>query len=235
MYAYADSLSFTLSVMQVTTVVNGASWQTGPVAGGEFVTLGGSGLGPVEGAAGMQKGLGGTRVFFNGVEAWLTYASDGQVNAIAPYAVSGKADVTVQYNGKTSDAYPLAVTDSTPGIFTSQYGGGPAVAVNTDYTFNSQANAVARGGVISFWGTGQGAVTPVGQDGETISGYKNLVLTPKVTIGGVNAQIQFAGLVYTGVLQVNAIIPDNAPTGQVEVVLTIGSNSSRKGVMIFVK
>ncbi len=234
-YAYADNLSFTLSVMQVTTVVNGASWQQGAVAGGEFVTLGGSGLGPAAGAAGMQKGLGGTSVFFNGVEAWLTYASDGQVNAIVPYGVTGKADATVKYNGKTSDPYALTVTDSSPGIFTSQYGGGPAVSVNTDYTFNSAANPVARGGVISFWGTGQGAVTPAGQDGEVVSGYKNLVLTPKVTIGGVDAQIQFVGLTYTGVIQVNAFVPDSAPTGQAEVVLTIGNAASRKGVTIWVK
>jgi len=36
-YAYADSLSFTLNVMQVTAVVNAASSQAGPVAGGQFV------------------------------------------------------------------------------------------------------------------------------------------------------------------------------------------------------
>jgi uncharacterized protein (TIGR03437 family) len=94
---------------------------------------------------------------------------------------------------------------------------------------------VARGGVISFWGTGQGAVTPAGQDGEVVSGYKNLVLTPKVTIGGVNAQVQFAGLTYTGVIQVNAFVPDTVPAGQAEVVLTIGNTASRKGVTIWVK
>jgi uncharacterized protein (TIGR03437 family) len=37
------------------------------------------------------------------------------------------------------------------------------------------------------------------------------------------------------VIQVNAFVPDNAPTGQVEVVLTIGSANSRKGVTIWVK
>jgi uncharacterized protein (TIGR03437 family) len=233
--AYADNLSFTLSVMQVTTVVNAASWQTGPVAAGEFVTLGGSGLGPAPYVTGWQKGLGGTHVFFNGIEAWMTLASDGQVNAVVPYGVAGKADVTVQYNGKTSDPYPLAVTDSSPGIFTSQYGGGPAAAVNPDGSYNSPSNPIARGAAISFWGTGQGLVTPGGQDGEVISGYKTLTLTPKVTIGGVNADLPFAGLTYTGVIQVNATVPTNAPTGNAEVILTIGNTSSRKGVTIAVK
>jgi uncharacterized protein (TIGR03437 family) len=235
LYAYADSLVFTLNVMQVTAVVNAASWLSGPVAGGEFVTLAGSGLGPAAGASGMQKGLGGSRVFFNGIEAFLTYASDGQVNAIVPYAVGARADVTVQYNGKTSDVFPLTVADSSPGIFTSQYGAGPAVAVNDGISFNSAANPVARNGMISFWATGQGAVSPAGQDGESITGWKDLTLSRKVTVGGVDAQVQFIGLIYTGEIQVNAIVPANAPTGDAEVVLTIGNAASRKGVTISVK
>ena len=123
-YAYADNLSFTLNVMQVTAVVNAASSQAGPVAGGQFVTLYGSGLGPTAYATGWQKGLGGTKVFFNGIEAWMTLTSDGQINVVVPYGVTGKADVTVQFNGKTSDPFPLAVTDSAPGIFTWDTGPG---------------------------------------------------------------------------------------------------------------
>jgi len=37
------------------------------------------------------------------------------------------------------------------------------------------------------------------------------------------------------VIQVNAFVPDNVPTGQAEVVLTIGNAVSRKGVTIWVK
>jgi uncharacterized protein (TIGR03437 family) len=66
---------------------------------------------------GLQKGLGGTKVFFNGIEAWMTLASDGQINVVVPYGVSGKADVTVQFNGKTSDPFPLAVGEGS-GPFT---------------------------------------------------------------------------------------------------------------------
>ena len=47
---------------------------------------------------------------------------------------------------------------------------------------------MARGGAIAFWATGQGPVTPGGQDGEAISGWKALMLPSKVTIGGVDAQ-----------------------------------------------
>ena len=130
----------------------------------------------------------------------------------------------------------MQVIESSPGLFTTQYGGGPAVAMNNGVSFNSAANPIARGGVVSFWGTGQGAVSPPGQDGEAISGWKSLSLNPKVSIGGVDAQLQFIGLTYTGIIQVNAFVPGNAPTGDnVEVILTIGNASSRKGVTISVK
>jgi len=221
---------------RITYVVNAASWLPGPVAPGQFVTLGGSGLGPATGVTGAQKGLGGSHVFFDGVEAYVAYASDSQINAIAPYGITTRTTIIVQYDGKTSDSFLVQVIESSPGLFTTQYGGGPAVAVNNGGDFNSTANPVARGEVVSLWGTGQGAVSPAGQDGETISGWKTLKLSPKVSIGGVDAQLQFIGLTYTGIIQVNAWVPGNAPAGDnVEVILTIGNSSSRKGVTISVK
>ena len=235
-YAYVDSLSFALSVMQVTAVVNAASSQSGAVAGGQFVSLYGSGLGPTPYATGWQKGLGGSKVFFNGIEAWMTLASDGQINVVVPYGVTGKADVTVQFNAKTSDPFPLAVTDSSPGIFTWDTGPGPAVIVaNGGASVNPRTNPIARGSVVAFWATGQGAVSPGGQDGEAISGSKSLMLPYKVTIGGVDAPVQFIGLLYTGVIQINATVPASAPAGDVELILTIGNTSSRKGVTVTVQ
>jgi uncharacterized protein (TIGR03437 family) len=107
--------------------------------------------------------------------------------------------------------------------------------VNNDYTFNSSKNAVARGGWVEFWATGQGLVEPAGQDGEPISGWKNLKLPVKVTIGGVDAKVLWSGLIYTGEIQVNVEVPSNAPTGDAELILTVGTASSRKGVTVAVK
>ena len=237
--AYADSVLFQLDSIQVTGVTNAATSQSGPAAPGEFVSIYGSSLGPgtYQVAAGSQKGLGGTRVTFNGIEAFLTFTSANQVNALVPYGITGKADVVVLYNGKTSDAFPLALTDSSPGIFTRQYGTGQAWAVNDDrVTFNSSAAPVSRGGWITFWATGQGQVSPQGQDGEILSGLKNVVLPVKVNIGGIDAtMVAPAVLIYTGEIQVSVWIPSNSPAGDVPLVLTIGNTSSRKDVTIAVK
>lgn len=179
--AYADNIAFTLDVLQVTTVVNGGSWQTGAIAPGEFVTIGGSGLGPATPAIskGVEKNLSGTRVFFNNIEAFLTYTSSNQVNALAPYGLAAPVDLTVQYGGRTSDPFPLQLATSSPGIFTQNYGAGQAWAVNNDGSFNAKDKPVARGGWIEFWATGQGTVDPAGQDGEGISGFKNLTQAVK--------------------------------------------------------
>src|SRR5450432_1979902 len=200
MAAYADNISLVLEAMQVTAVVNAASSQAGAVAPGEFVSIYGSSMGPSSAAIskGVEKGLGSVRVTFNGVEAFQTYASAGQINAVVPYGLTAKADVTVQYGARTSDVFPLALADSAPGIFTQQNGPGQAWAVNNDAQFNGKASPVSRGGWVEFWVTGQGLVDPTGQDGEPISGYKNLKLPVKVTIGGVDAPLLWAGLIYTG-------------------------------------
>jgi uncharacterized protein (TIGR03437 family) len=79
-------------------------------------------------------------------------------------------------------------------------------------------------------------VDPAGQDGETIVGYKNVRLPVKVTIGGVDVPlIGGAALIYTGEIQVSASVPNNVPTGNVPLVLTIGTSTSRSDVTVAVK
>lgn len=235
--AYADDLQFQLDSLQITGVTNAASSLTGAVAPGEFVSIYGSSLGPAKYAVavGSQKGLSQAKVTFNGIEAFLTLASATQINALVPYGVGSKADMVVQYNGLTSDLFPLAVTDAAPGIFTQAYGPGQIWAVNNDGSFNAANNPVARGGYVSIWATGQGQVNPPGVDGEIITSPKNVQAPVTATVGGMTAQV-LAVLIYTGEIQANVVIPAGAPTGSaVPLVLTIGTGSSRKDATIAIK
>jgi uncharacterized protein (TIGR03437 family) len=218
-------------------VVNAASFVSGAVAPGEFVSIVGTNLGPVTAvtAIGSQKGLGGTTVTFDGIEAFLTYSSATQVNGLVPYGVKGKADAQVQFHGAASDVFPLGVEDSAPGIFTQNYGPGQAWALNDDSTFNSSTNRVARDGWIVFWATGQGLVSPAGEDGETLATPKNVNLPVSVSIGGVEAPLLYALVVYTGEIQVAARVPGGVQAGDVPLVLTIGNANSRGDVTIAVK
>ncbi len=233
----ADLVAGQAVQIEITKVLNAASSQEGAVAPGEFVSIYGSQLGPAKGisSASLEKGLGGVKVTFGGIEAYLTYASGGQVNALVPYSVVDKADAVVEFGGLKSAAFPLQVAESFPAIFTKQYGAGPAWVANQDNTFNSESNPAAKGSYVAFWATGQGLVDPAGQDGEAIASPKKLRLSVKVSIGGVEVTPNFAGLIFTGVMQVNLQIPDSTPSGNVELLLTIGSATSRKGVTIAVK
>jgi uncharacterized protein (TIGR03437 family) len=248
--AYADSITFQLDSIYITHVYNAAGFTEGAVAPGEFVAIMGQSLGtaPYALAAGSVKDFSGTSVTFNGIEAFLTYTSPTQVNAIVPYGVGPKADVVVSYSGRTSDAFPVATTDSAPGIFAQAFPG-QIWAVNNDYTYNAatagpcafnpavNCGPVARnGGWISLWATGQGLVNPAGVDGEPITTPKNINLPVKVTIGGIDANlIGSAVLTYTGEIQVNVWVPSAAPAGNVPITLTIGNAKSRGDATIAIK
>lgn len=239
--SFADSISLVLTIpATVSGVFNAASSQSGAVSPGEYVSIYGSSLGPATGLLSdtMLKGLNGVKVTFSGIEAFLTYVSAIQVNALVPYGVSGNADVVVSYGGMNSAKFGLSVTDSAPGIFTQQYGGGPAWVVNQDQTWNSDQNAASRGSTVAFFATGQGLVDPAGTDGETIASpnFPKPKLPVKVLFGSVQADDPvFDALIYTGVLQVNVRIPDNAPTGKISLQLKIGNATSRQDVTVVVK
>jgi len=162
---------------------------------------------------------------------------------LAPFGISGlqSATIQVEYNGVLGNTVSVPVVGSSPGIFTQFYGPGQAWTVNQDWTFNSASNPAARGTYVSFWLTGQGLVNATVADGTQPPGptYPIPMLPVSVKLGGVAvpaANIAFNGLVYCGEVQVNLLVPANAPTGDaVPVVVTIGAASSRSDASIAIK
>ena len=230
--------------ISVGNVFNAATFQTGGIAPNEFITIKGSGLGPATGvASSMTTLLAGTSVYISGTEAFLTYAQDGQVNALVPFGVFGSQGATIQvgFNGVKGNSVSLPVVGSSPGIFTENYGPGQAWIVNQDQTFNSSSNPAARNTYIEFWLTGQGAVNATLQDGTQPTGppFPTPVLPVSVTLGGIQvpvANVAFDGLVYSGEVQINLLIPANAPTGSaVPLVVTIGGASSRSDATVAIQ
>ena len=209
------------------------------------ITLKGTGLGPATGvsAPGMAMQLGGSSVSVGGTAAYLTYAQDGQINVLVPFRVSGLSNTTIQvtYSGVVGNSVTVPVVASSPGIFTQQYGPGQAWVVNQDSTFNSASNAAPRGTYVAFWATGQGLVNTTLADGTQPTGppYPTPMLPVSVALGGVTvpaANIAFDGLIYRGEVQINVLIPANAPTGSaVPLVVTIGGASSRTEATIAIQ
>ncbi len=236
------------------SVANAADYATGAVSPGEIVGLFGSNIGPAT-PAGLQvssdgqsisKTLAGVQVMFDSVAAALIYVSAGQVNAVVPYEVAnnsnGQTVVEVIYQGTPSNTVTLPVVPSTPAIFTLDSSGqGAGAILNQDLTVNGLNNRAAPGSVVAIYATGGGATSPASADASIISpaAPPKLLLPVSVTIGGQNAQVQYAGATpdtVAGLTQINAVVPAGVTPGpSVPVVVTIGTVTSPAGVTLAVQ
>lgn len=237
---------------QIFSVPSGMSFLDSPIPPGMIFSIFGSDIGPsvpvnlvVQPDGTISQSLGGVQVLVNGIPCPLIYVSSTQINAIAPYALYTKntANIAVQYLGVLSDEVPVIVTPSMPGLFSyPPTGSGPGAILNQDMSVNTHANPAARGSIISLFGGGDGQSAPQGIDGlvnsNQIGELPQPLLPVTVTIGGVSANVQYAGAAPTlvsGVIQVNVQIPAFLSSGDLPVVLTVGGVSSQSGLTVSVK
>jgi uncharacterized protein (TIGR03437 family) len=230
-------------------VLSSASQRPGPISPGEIITIFGIGVGGtptglhVDPSGKVASTLNGTQVTINDVAAPMVYASQSQLNAIVPYetGASGVARVRVKYLGQVSGAWDVPVAPSAAGIFTiGSTGVGQGAVLNQDSSVNGATNPAARGSVIQIFATGEGPTSPAGQTGSVTGSTGGApVSNVAVTIGGIDAVVQFAGAApqaVAGLFQVNAVVPQGVPSGvAVPLVLSVGGVPSQAGVTIAVQ
>jgi uncharacterized protein (TIGR03437 family) len=212
--------------------VNAASFDRyKPLAPGMIFSLFGSNLAEGRNLASqipLPRSLGNIKATLGGYEAPLFYADGGQVNAQVPFELTpGVATLVV--TGKDAAGAPGSVTivNAQPGVFTvSQSGTGQGVVLDGLNNLVDSSHAVKAGEALVIYATGLGATSPpvaTGQSAPTVPPLA-LVTTPvKVTIGGVEAAVEFAGLApgFVGLYQVNARVPAGVMAGNaVPLVLT---------------
>ena len=203
----------------------------------------------------MATTLGGVQVLFNGTHAPLTYLSASQINAVVPYNVAGFAlpFVQVRYQGQSSNSFNIHTTSTAPGIFTQTgTGTGAGAILNADNSTNGPNNPAAKGSVVVIYMTGEGATNPPGVTGKvncpsgsacTVAQLPVPLLKVSVTlIDSANnrypADFIYAGAApgfVSGVMQVNAVIPPNVPSGNLQLIVAVGANTSQSGVTVSVK
>jgi len=226
-------------------IVNAASYASvngagSPVAPGTLVAIFTSSLMTQAASfstATLPPMLSSVGVTFNGIPAPMVQVVPSGaypfVSAQVPFEVlaAGQNSATVQavitVNGIASAPVPAQIIASQPGIFTLTANGlGQAVLVNlADYTIaaptgtSGGSHPIPRGQEGFFYVTGLGAMTPGVADGSgscpASNGLCNANAMPTVSVGGVPAQVLFAGQApgFPGVSQININIPSNAPTG----------------------
>ncbi|HEY4363852.1 MAG TPA: protease pro-enzyme activation domain-containing protein [Bryobacteraceae bacterium] len=211
----------------VTGVANAASFQTIFAPGMQMAVFGSEFISEAPQAASAVPLLTYMDHFYatiNNVPVPLYYVSPGQVNVQIPYETQpGPATLlVVSADGFKSSTYHFGVSSSAPGIFAD--GNGFTVPFRTG----------TRGQTLILFITGEGQVSPALATGESPPATTPVFQLPrprlsaKMTIGGVDAPIQFIGIPsgLVGVTQVNFQIPPDAPLGDQPVIVTIGTVDS---------
>ena len=221
-------------------IVHGASFQQGPVAPGEIVTIFGAGMGPstlVQPGAAQQgfvdSCLAQSTFLFDGVPAPVLYTSATQAAVIVPYSVAGKTSVQVQadYLGRRSTAIAVPVTAASPALFTYNNRG---LFLTPSFQIITADQPAHRGDIVIFYASGEGVTDTPGIDGELVVDLHR-ARAASVIVSGAAAELLYAGSApgfVAGLLQVNIKIPDAAPLGDASVVLKVGSASSPAGITI---
>ncbi|PYT21883.1 MAG: hypothetical protein DMG57_37285 [Acidobacteria bacterium] len=222
----------------INAVTNAASYATDALSPGSLITLFGTDLAPVTArarATPLPLSIADVSVTVNGLAAPLLYLSPLQINAQVPFAVSpGPTKIVVRVNGTLSAPLDISVRQAAPGIFTDL--DGQAAALNRDNSRNSPQNPAAVGSVVSLYFTGQGPLAVPVDDGAPapIGPVIHAMLEASATVGGVPAEIQFAGLApgCAGLAQMNLKVPP-LPAGIYPVIVKMGgvaSNAARLSV-----
>ncbi|MBC8165846.1 MAG: hypothetical protein H7Y20_08245 [Bryobacteraceae bacterium] len=176
-----------------------------------------------------------TRVTLGGRDLPLGFASNGQLNAQVPYDLPANTvhQLLVFRPDATSGAEEITIAPSQPAVFTVNEQGTGQARVNNAATnvAADMAHPVRAGDVIVIYCTGLGRVDPAVPEGSAApSNPASQAINPvTVTIGGVEAKVNFAGLApgFVGVSQVNAIVPAGTQLGsEVPLILTVGGQVS---------
>ncbi len=228
------------------SIVHGATFQEGPVAAGEMISILGVGLGPEPGISAkltpegtLQTDVAGTQVLFDGHPAPLFYVHDQQVNAQVPYEVYGRfqTELSVVVKGAVVATATIPVNSAVPGLLTANKGIGQAIALNQDGTANSFENPAVRGSVLVLYGTGDGEMTSESKTGKpaVAAPFRSPV---SVLIHGKPVDVLYAGSApsLVGLMQINVGIPANFPhAGILDIVVSIGGEVTQKGVTVVIR
>jgi uncharacterized protein (TIGR03118 family) len=236
----------------ITAVANAASWQTGAIAPGEIIVIGGQTVGTVPIAAATIPATGsigttlsGVTVTINNISAPIIYTSGSETSvqvpdSLIPSPFSPTASVVVQTPGQTSPPFLVALAQAAPGLFAANASGaGPLAALNQNGTVNTATNQATANSTITVFATGEGYTVPPSGDGAITTGTALAPSMPvTMTIGGLPAPVVTVGTpvgTLSGIMAVTATVPSGLTAGAVPVVLTVGTVSTTQKVTIAVK
>lgn len=185
--------------------------------------------------------LDGTSVTINGQNAFVFYISSTQINVLAPPNLGpGPAQVQVTLSGVSSAPFTVQAQQLSASFFV--FSGFPYVlATHADGSLIGPATLVP------------GSTTPA-KPGETVVAYANgfgptsvaviagslnqsgvLNPLPMIQVGGITANVRFAGLISPGLYQFNFDIPPGLAAGDYPLLATLSGAPSQSGTLITIQ
>jgi uncharacterized protein (TIGR03437 family) len=185
----------------------------------------------------LPTSLGGVAVQINGLSVPLYFVSPLQINAQVPsLLLPGRLSIRVIRENLRSEPEAVELKPVAPGLF--------PVASHLDYSVVGRgeypnSTPLRPGEVAIFWATGLGPTVPAVFDGELPGFIAWNVLPTKVWIGGRELPphlLHYAGQApgHAGLYQINVVLPEDVPTGDVEVQVEVDGVKSQPGFRVAV-
>ena len=239
-------------------VVNGASFRPAPdnfVTANSIISIFGDDLSlrtrvvrPDDLVRGrLPESLAGVSVIIANVPAPLYFVSPRQINCQMPsVVVSGTFTVRVNRESLLSPPETIEVRPVSPGLFAwpadREDGTLPAVATHQDFRpvgrgLPDGATPVRAGELVILWATGLGPTTPPVLAGE-LPNFASFALLPvRVRLNdavAADGSILYAGQApgFAGLQQINILLPQDAPTGEVSIAVDVDGVVSQPGMTI---
>jgi trimeric autotransporter adhesin len=180
-----------------------------------------------------------TTVFMAGQALPLFYVSDTQANAQVPFDIAPNATYQLLVTRGDTVSLPVGidVAPAQPAVFTDTSAApnqGVIFVVRGNEQFEAKpASPASPGDAIVIFCAGLGGVNPAILAGASADGQQT-TRTPTVTIGGLNAPVNFSGLApgFVGLYQVNAVVPKGvASSNAVPVTINIAGQTSPQVVI----
>lgn len=210
--------------LRIDAIDNAASLVDGPIAGGETIVVKGAGFGTD------------AQLTIDGQPIPTLAINSTQITAAVPTSLTGTAaEVQVQSGGATSNAVPVPVAATAPGVFSvDASGAGQGYILNQDGTLNGSSNPAHRGDRITIFATGVGPVSFSG--GYAVTANPVNVFISDTYCNGVSATMEpvagFPGSVY----QITVLVPNgstSSPDPQALVMQVAGQNS-QNGLAVYI-
>jgi uncharacterized protein (TIGR03437 family) len=213
-----------------------------PISPGSLITIFGANLSDsaATGTIPAPIQLNQTLVVMSGVALPLLYVSNGQINALVPYSISANTSQQLLVRNNNAQTVPISlpVAAAQPAIFGPGTGSQGFVFVGSALADSS--HPATAGDTVTMYCAGLGAVDQVfpAGSGAPSDPLARTVNPVTVSIGGLDARVEFAGLTpnFAGLYQINAVVPSGvAPGNAVEVLIKVAGQTSPGGVTMAVK